>query len=286
MVFVSNMSGLKVGFIGGGMMAEAMLSGLLKAGTTKKEDVIVSEPFEERRKYMADTYGVAVTDVNSLVVESSNDGVVVLSVKPQVIDKVLQGLSPTTEKGPLFVSIIAGMPIEKLTKWSPEGRFCRTMPNTPALVGMGATAYVLSKNCQSTDAGLVEKLMGSIGIVEKVDKEELLDAVTGMSGGGPAYVYMMIEAMSDGGVRMGLPRKLATRLAAQTVMGAGKMVVDGTKHPGELKDAVTSPGGTTIAGVQALEQGCFRGTIINAVEAATKRSQELGEPLEKRSRLA
>lgn len=269
-----------IGFIGGGMMAEAMLGGLLQGGTVAPGAVKVSEPFKERREYMAQKFGVAVTEDNVEVCSACD--VVVMAVKPQVLDAVLADLAEKSKATPkvaecLLVSIVAGKTLATYAKHLPITRVARVMPNTPALVGCGASAYVLSERCSPEDGTTVETVMGSCGIVERLADEKLLDAVTGLSGSGPAYVYLLVEAMADGGVRMGLPRATALKLAAQTVMGAGKMAVETGKHPGELKDAVTSPGGTTIAGVHALEAGAFRGTIINAVEAATKRSQELGK---------
>jgi len=267
----------RVGFVGGGMMCEAMLGGMLKADLPA-DNVLISEPDAKRRKYMADTYKVGVRDFNHEVCAASD--VVVMAVKPQVLDQVLADLKDRAAQDPkvadcLIISIVAGKTLETYNKYL-NTRVARVMPNTPCLVGCGASCYVLNDLCRPEDAAMVEAVMGSCGIVERVGSEGLLDAVTGLSGSGPAYAYLLIEAMSDGGVRMGLPRATATRLAAQTVMGAGKMVMETVKHPGELKDAVTSPGGTTIAGVHALEAGCFRGTAINAVEAAAKRSQELG----------
>mmetsp|Transcript_137535 Transcript_137535/g.439457 ORF Transcript_137535/g.439457 Transcript_137535/m.439457 type:complete len:274 (+) Transcript_137535:116-937(+) len=273
------MESLKVGFIGGGMMAEAMLGGLLKGGLQACNSH-VSEPDAKRRKFLADTFKVVVGEDNAEVCKSSD--VVVMAVKPQVLDVVLKDLAEKAKSDPaianmLLISIVAGKTIDTVAKYLPNTRIARVMPNTPALVGAGASVFVLSPSCNPEDGKTVEAVMGSCGIVEQLGDEKLLDAVTGLSGSGPAYVYLMIEALSDGGVRMGLPRPIATRLAAQTVMGAGKMVIETQEHPGKLKDNVTSPGGTTIAGVHALESGAFRGTIINAVEAATKRSQELGK---------
>jgi len=269
----------RVGFIGGGMMAEAMISGLLRAGLPSG-NVTVSTPSAERRQYLADTYKVAVKFANHEVCAASD--VVVVAVKPQVLDAVLADLQEKSKSDPkvsacLFVSIAAGKTLATFEKFLEGSRIVRVMPNTPCLQGVGASVYVTNARCQAEDVTMVEALMSSCGIVERVGDEKLIDAVTGLSGSGPAYVYLMIEAMSDGGVRMGLPRAVATRLAAQTVMGAGKMAVETGQHPGQLKDAVTSPGGTTIAGVHALEAGAFRGTVMNAVEAAARRSQELGK---------
>jgi len=259
-------------------MAEAMLGGLLKAGICTPETVVISEPMAERRRYMQETFNVKVTEDNIDVCSASE--IVVVAVKPQVLDSMLDALakSGVAQDKFLLLSIVAGKTIANYNKFLPATRVARVMPNIPCLVGCGASAYVLSKECLAEDATRVETVMGACGIVERVGNEDLLDAVTGLSGSGPAYVYLMIEAMSDGGVRMGLPRATATRLAAQTVMGAGKMALEAGKHTGELKDAVTSPGGTTIAGVHALESGSFRGTVMNAVEAAANRSTELGRP--------
>uniref|UniRef100_A0A7S1WQM1 Pyrroline-5-carboxylate reductase n=1 Tax=Alexandrium catenella TaxID=2925 RepID=A0A7S1WQM1_ALECA len=272
------MASYKIGFIGGGMMAEAMLGGLLSRGLPR-DHAMVSEPVPQRREYMERTFNVAVKESNTEVCEASD--VVVMAVKPQVLEAVLADLQAKSQANPkvaacLIISIVAGKTLATYQKYLPNCRVARVMPNTPALVGCGASCYVLNGVCTNQDSATVESVMGSCGIVERVADEKLLDAVTGLSGSGPAYVYLLIEAMADGGVRMGLPRQTAMRLAAQTVMGAGKMALEAGKHPGELKDAVTSPGGTTIAGVHALESGAFRGTVINAVEAATKRSQELG----------
>lgn len=261
------------------MMCEAMLSGLLSAGLPA-ERVSLSEPSQQRRKYMTDTYKICAKEHNHEVCEASD--VVVMAVKPQVLEEVLSDLAAKLGGGNkamgdcLIISIVAGKTLDTFKRLEPAMRAARVMPNTPCLQGCGASVYVTSSSCTEEDAVAVGKVMSACGIVERVYDEKLLDAVTGLSGSGPAYVYLLIEAMSDGGVRMGLPRAMATRLAAQTVMGAGKMVVETGKHPGELKDAVTSPGGTTIAGVHALESGALRGTVINAVEAATRRSQELG----------
>lgn len=261
-------------------MCEAMLGGLLKGGVVKPENALVSEPVAERRKYMGDTFKVSLTESNTEVCRASN--VVVMAVKPQVLESVLKSLQKEAEQDPkvadcLIISIVAGKTLATFNQYLANTHIARVMPNTPALVGCGASVYVLNNLCTPEDGKTVEAVMGACGIVERVGDEKLLNAVTGLSGSGPAYVYLMIEAMADGGVRMGLPRPIALRLAAQTVMGAGKMVVETQKHPGELKDAVTSPGGTTIAGVHALELGAFRGTVMNAVEAATKRSEELGK---------
>jgi len=204
----------------------------------------------------------------------------VLAVKPQHMPAVLKEIAKGVEGRHLFVSVAAGVPLSAMASALGQNtRIIRVMPNTPCLVGAGATAFARGAKATEEDAALVERLFSTIGIAMEVT-EPLLDAVTGLSGSGPAYVFQVIEAMSDGGVRSGLPRNVATRLAAQTVLGAAKMVLDTGEHPAALKDGVASPGGTTIAGLHELERGALRGALINAVEAATKRSQELGRAAE------
>eukprot|EP00927_Polykrikos_kofoidii_P056060 TRINITY_DN50241_c0_g1_i1.p1 TRINITY_DN50241_c0_g1~~TRINITY_DN50241_c0_g1_i1.p1 ORF type:complete len:268 (-),score=60.33 TRINITY_DN50241_c0_g1_i1:306-1109(-) len=265
---------ISLGFIGGGQMAEALIGGLIASGVTEKEKVVVSEPFEARRTYMQQKFGVQVTTNNQDVVSASE--VVVLAVKPQVAEEALSGLQ-LSQPGPLFVSILAGTTLAKLSSVLGSTRVARVMPNTPALLGVGAAGFVLGGGCESSDEATVTRVMSAVGIAFKVAKEELLDAVTGLSGSGPAYAYMLIEAMSDGGVKNGLPRDVARALAAQTVLGAAKMVVETGKHPAQLRNEVESPGGTTIAGSCALEDNGFRGAVIAAVNAAAQRSAELGK---------
>jgi len=273
------MEPLPVGFIGGGQMCEALLGGLLSQGTTTAQQVTVSEPVEARRSYLASKFpGVKTTSSNSEVVQAVGaKGVVVLAIKPQMAEKALASLPMVSnkEQSPLCLSIMAGVTLSKLSSWG-LSRVARTMPNTPALVGLGAAGYVLGSGAEN-DSSLVERVMKAVGICERLADEKLLDAVTGLSGSGPAYVYMMIEAMSDGGVKNGLPRDVSMRLAAQTVLGAAKMTATSDKHPAVLKNAVESPGGTTIAGTAALEDGGYRSCIISAVTAATQRATELGK---------
>jgi len=267
---------LPVGFIGGGQMCEALLGGLLSQGTTEAKLVTVSEPVEARRTYLEGKYGIKTTASNAEVLRSVGaNGAVILAVKPQVAAAALRDL-PLASETPLFISIMAGVTLAKLTEMGLK-RVARTMPNTPALVGLGAAGYVLGPGAAASDASMVERVMSAVGICEKLADEKLLDAVTGLSGSGPAYVYMMIEAMSDGGVKNGLPRDVAMKLAAQTVLGSAKMVLEGDKHPAQLKNAVESPGGTTIAGTAALESAGFRAGVISAVTAAKERATELGK---------
>ncbi|XP_040952996.1 pyrroline-5-carboxylate reductase isoform X4 [Gossypium hirsutum] len=206
------------------------------------------------------------------VVDASD--VIIFSVKPQVVKTVVLQLRPLLSKKKLLVSIAAGVKLQDLEEWAGHGRFIRVMPNTPSAVGMGASVMSLGGAATEQDGELVGKLFGAVGKTWKAD-EKLFDAVTGLSGSGPAYIYLAIEALADGGVTAGLPRELALGLASQTVLGAAAMAVQSGKHPGQLKDDVTSPGGTTIAGIHELEKNGFRGTLMNAVVAAAKRSQEL-----------
>ncbi len=271
--------GKKIVFLGAGNMAEALVKGLLRAGIAAQADVICSEPRAERREELAKRYGVSVVASN---VEAAEQGdVVVLSVKPQTMDVLLDEIAPAVDHRKLIISIAAGISIQSIARKLGAGvRIVRTMPNTPALVGAGATA--LARGAHATDADLAEakRLFEAVGIAHVVD-EPLLDAVTGLSGSGPAFVFLAIEALADGGGKVGLARPVAMALAAQTVMGAAKLVLETGEHPGRLKDQVTSPGGTAIAGVHALEEGGLRAALIAAVEAATRRSRELGEKSKK-----
>lgn len=266
---------LRVGFLGAGKMATALAKGFITAGLVKAGDIVASDPVEAARTAFARETGAKVAASNAEVVKSAN--VLVLAVKPYQVADVLTGIASDFTKKHLLISIAAGITLQKLEGVLGEGaRVIRVMPNTPALVGTGASAIAAGKSAQPADSALAEKLFSAVGIAIQV-KEYLLDAVTGLSGSGPAYVYLMIEALSDGGVAAGLPRETATRLAAQTVMGAAKMVLETGQHPGALKDMVTSPGGTTIEGLHELEKARVRGAFISAVRAAAEKSKKLGQ---------
>jgi pyrroline-5-carboxylate reductase len=267
--------GKKIAFLGSGNMAEAIVKGLLAAGTAATGEIVCAEPRAERREELHTRHGVAVTASNLEAVRQAQ--VLVLSVKPQVMEALLDEIAPVVGDSKLVISIAAGVPVAAIARRLGAGaRIVRTMPNTPALVGEGATA--LARGPRATEADLAEAvaLFEAVGTAVIVD-EHLLDAVTGVSGSGPAFVFLAIEALADGGVKMGLPRQVALTLAAQTVVGAGRLLLETGEHPGKLKDQVTSPGGTTIAGVHALEAAGFRAALMAAVEAATRRSRELGE---------
>jgi pyrroline-5-carboxylate reductase len=266
--------GRKLGFIGAGNMAEAIIQGLIATGAAAPGDILASARRKERMDELAKKHGLRVAD--NLTVARESD-VVVLSVKPQIMDKVLRELGEVITPDKLVISVAAGVPIEAIERrLKGPARIVRTMPNTPALVGAGATALARGEHATDDDLSVAERIFRSVGTTVVLDEYQL-DAVTGLSGSGPAYVFLIIEALSDAGVKVGLSRYNAQALAAQTVLGAAKLLIDTGEHPGMLKDKVTSPGGTAIAGLHTLEAGGLRTTLINAVEAATHRSAELGQ---------
>lgn len=265
---------MKLGFLGAGKMATALARGFVEAGLAKPDELLASDPLPAAGEAFSSATGGKATRDNGAVLEHAKT--VFLAVKPQHLPAVLTVGAAGLTSDHLLISIAAGVRLARIAELVGEApRLVRVMPNTPCLIGQSASGYCLGPNATADDAQLVEKLLAAVGRCWAVD-ESLLDAVTGLSGSGPAFVYVMIEALSDGGVRMGLPRDLATALAAQTVTGAAAMVLESGDHPAVLKDRVTSPGGTTIAGLQALEAGGARAAMIAAVEAATRRSQELG----------
>ncbi len=272
------LAGLRVGFVGGGAMAEALVAGLSAAGVPAGR-LRVSDPVAARRDHLAKRFGIAVGSSNAEVVAGSD--LVVLAVKPGLVTEVLGALateSAALATAPLWVSIAAGVPMRRLAASLPAGaRIVRAMPNTPALVRAGATALVAGDTCSPADRERAMALFETVGAVWEAPSEGLLDAVTGLSGSGPAYVFVFLEALSDAGVRVGLPRDAASLLACQTVLGAARLVLETGRHPAQLKDQVTSPGGTTIAGLERLEAGGLRAAVYEAVAAATARSRQLGD---------
>jgi pyrroline-5-carboxylate reductase len=265
------MNSLKLGMIGGGVMGEALLSRLLAEKIYEGSLILVSEPLRERREFLSEKYGVLVTDNNQEAAKASE--VLFLAIKPQVFAAVVADLP--TIKGVLVVSILAGMPLSKLESAFPDRAIVRVMPNTPATVGAGMSAIAPGKLVQSGDMDLAKRIFRAVGEVVEVP-ESMMDAVTGLSGSGPGYVAILLEALTDGGVYAGLPRPIAAKLALQTVLGTAIMLQESGLHPAELKDRVTSPGGTTIEGIAQLERAGFRSALIDAVKAATVRSKELG----------
>lgn len=262
-----------IGFLGAGKMATALAGPWLRAGLVKQ--VHASDPVPEARQAFAKETGTNAGTDNREVVRQSD--VLVLAVKPQSMAGLLNEIRPNVTERHLIVSIAAGITLAQLANGlGPTTRLIRVMPNTPCLVTASASGYSPAATATPADVSLVDRLLNAVGKAYRLP-ETLLDAVTGLSGSGPAFVYVIIEALSDGGVRMGLPRDVATALAAQTVLGSAKMVLETGLHPGALKDMVASPGGTTIAGLHALERGGLRAALMDAVEAATKRSAELGQ---------
>ena len=267
----------KLGFLGAGNMAGALIRGLLQAGVVKPASIVASDVRAEHLDQLKATHGIRVTTDNHKLVKES--AILVLAVKPQVIDKVLLAVGGDVRKETLVISIAAGVPIAAIESRLPEGtRVVRSMPNVAALALAGATAISAGTHATESDLLAATALFEAVGRVVTLD-EMLMDAVTGLSGSGPAYVMLIIEALADGGVKVGLHRDTALLLAAQTVFGATKLLLDTGEHPGRLKDMVTSPGGTAIAGLHTLESGALRRTLMDAVESATRRSAELGEQM-------
>jgi pyrroline-5-carboxylate reductase len=270
----STKSPLRVGFLGAGQMATALARGWLAADLIATATCKASDPVPEARARFQLQTGCSATTGNREVVAASD--ILVLAVKPQTMAALLEEIRASVTDKQLVISIAAGVPLKRLTEsLSGTNRFVRVMPNTPCLLGSSATAFAAGPGALPEDIVLVERLFSAVGKAF-VLPEPMLDAVTGLSGSGPAFVYVMIEALADGGVRMGLPRDVAMALAAQTVFGSARMVLETNLHPAALKDAVASPGGTTIAGLHALEKAGFRAAVMDAVEAATRRSMELG----------
>lgn len=266
---------LAIGFLGAGQMATALAKGWLAAGLLDSARSLASDCYPTARSKFAEATGLRAVPVNAAVAAEAS--VLVLAVKPQVMVPVLEELRPALTPRHLVLSIAAGVALRQLADGLGEAvRLIRVMPNTPCLVGASASGFAPGPAATAEDVALVERLFGAVGVAVRVP-EPLLDAVTGLSGSGPAFVYVMIEALADGGVKAGLPRDIAQKLAAQTVLGSAKMVLETGQHPGALKDAVASPGGTTIAGLHALERAGVRAALMDAVTAAADRATELGK---------
>lgn len=268
------MSNSKIGFLGGGNMGEALIKGLIE-GAFPAGDILVAEPVKSRRELLAERYGVKTEADGAVVVATCN--LLVLAIKPQIVGQVLPNLKDVFNDDKLLVSIVAGMTtaaLERFFDGSP--RIVRAMPNTPALVSAGATALCPGRFASANDLATARHLFETVGTVRGVSEEQM-DAVTGLSGSGPAYVYTVIEALAAGGVLQGLPQETALALATQTVLGAARLVQESGEHPAVLRDKVCSPGGTTIAGVAMLEEKGLRSALIKAVSSAAQRSRELGK---------
>jgi len=266
---------LTLGFLGTGKMATALAKGFIRAGLVTPKQVFGSDPVAAARTAFGKETGARILTDNAKMTEVAS--VLILAVKPDQTSTALEEIRDSFTPRHLLISIAAGVPTARLeSALPPRARVIRVMPNTPALVGTSATGFALGKSAIRADGELALRLFSAVGVAFPL-KESLLDAVTGLSGSGPAYVYLFIEGLSDGGVAAGLPRDVATKLAAQTVLGSAKMVLETGQHPGALKDMVTSPGGTTIEGLHELEKGKLRGTVISAVRAATEKSKKLGQ---------
>ncbi len=265
---------LQVGIIGGGAMAENILRGIMQAGLLSEEKIFVSDIYTERLKYLNNVFNVKTTLDNRKIVSCSD--VVLLAVKPQNMKLVLDEIGPVANEKKLFLSIAAGVTSAAIFKGlGGKGRIIRIMPNIAAKVLESASALCLGPSATGDDLILAKQILEAVGKAAVIN-EELMDAVTGLSGSGPAYFFLIIEALADAGVRAGLLRGVAQKLAAQTCLGAAKLVLESEGSPAALKDQVASPAGTTIAGLQVLEMGAVRGKIMAAVEAAVTRSKELG----------
>ncbi len=269
------LAGCKIGVIGAGNMGTALIRGWLNAGLAQPTEIFIADAVPERVQSLHREFGVQAADNRQVAAQAD---IVLLAVKPQVVPEVLAEIQPQLDASRLVISIAAGIPLSLLAEMLPTARLMRVMPNTPTLVQAGMAAVAKGPRTDTADLELTCRLFDAVGRSVVVE-EKLMDAVTGLSGSGPAYVFLFLEALADGGVKMGLPRQTALLLAAQTILGAASLYLETQEHPGSLKDMVTSPGGTTIAGLHVLEQGGFRGLAMSAVEAAAKRSSALAQAL-------
>jgi pyrroline-5-carboxylate reductase len=266
---------MRYAFIGGGVMAEALIRAILDRQLASPDGIAVADPVEARRTALA---GLGVRTAAENAEAAAGADMIILASKPGVVPAALAPLAGVLTPSQILVSIAAGVPVRSLEAVVPTGvPVVRVMPNTPAQVGAGAAAFCRGTHATDQHAAAVSEFLGAAGTCVEVP-EALMDAVTGLSGSGPAFVCLVIEALADGGVKAGLPRAVALNLAAQTVMGTGRLIVESGEHPAIWKDRVATPGGTTIAGLAALEAGGLRSALINAVDAATRRSRELSEP--------
>jgi pyrroline-5-carboxylate reductase len=264
----------KIGVIGAGKIGSAIARGIIQAGLVKKEHVTASDVSAELCQAISQELGIQTAASNRQLCDFAD--IVILAVKPQIVDPVAREIGKSLGHGKLLISVAAGVPLGRIeTHLEPGARVVRVMPNLPCVVGAGAAGFAAGAHATAADMEKVGAILNSFGAAMAVE-EKYLDAVTGLSGSGPAYVFLFMEALADGGVQMGLTREVALKLAMQTVYGAARMALQSNKHLAELKDEVASPGGTTIAGVYALEKGGFRATVMEAVASATQRSQELG----------
>jgi pyrroline-5-carboxylate reductase len=267
-----------VGIIGGGNMGEALIAGVIQSGLLTPSEILFSEPRSDREKYLREKFEVTAVAANAKLPPRA--ATLILAVKPQSVPEVLPEIAPLLKPHHLIISICAGVPLSYIQSFFPRPvRMVRAMPNTPALIQKGATALAPSPEAKPEDISAAEAIFQAVGITVIV-KESQMDAVTGLSGSGPAWVYAVIEALTAGGVKEGLAQDVALNLTTQTVLGAAHLIQATGKHPATLRDQVCTPGGTTMAGLYAMEEGGLRLALMNAVIAATKRSKELGEALQ------
>jgi len=267
------MEDYRIGFVGGGNMAEALIRGLLQASVMPARAIVASDVSPERRSHLAQAYGIRAIENNRQAAELAP--IVVLAVKPQGMRAIVSDLA-AAPAGRLFISIAAGVKLAQLGDWLGGTRpIVRVMPNTPALVLAGMSVLCPNAMCEKADVEAAQKIFSAVGDAVVIEREDLLDAVTGLSGCGPGYVFAILDALIEGGVKLGLPRDLSRRLAVQTVLGSAKLAAETGRPPAELRDMVASPGGATLAGLEVLERGNLRATLMSAVEAATRRSREL-----------
>ena len=270
----------KIGFIGGGNMGEALISGLVLSKAAKPENIICSDIAEDLLEEIQNKYGISTTTDNIEVAKKSD--IVVYATKPQILGSVLKETASVLDQSKLIISIAAGVPLAAIAAGLHKDlRLIRVMPNICAFVKESATAIAAGEFASEDDVALARAIFDSVGETVFIQENILMDAFTGLSGSGPAYIFIIVEAMADAGVKMGLSRKDSLFLSTQTVLGAAKLLLESKEHPGQLKDRVASPGGTAIAGIHTLEQGGLRTTMINAIESATKRSKELGDMMVK-----
>lgn len=264
---------IQFGMIGGGVMGEALLARIIDQQVFPANEILVSEPSMPRRDYLAATYGIQVTTDNQQTIAATK--AILLAIKPQIFPKVVSALKLDQASDAIVLSILAGTTIAQLESAFPHQPVIRVMPNTPAQVGAGVSAIAGGQRASTAHLATAKQILETVGSVVEVP-ESMMDAVTGLSGSGPGYVALVVEALADGGVASGLPRPIAMQLAIQTVLGTATLLQEKDMHPGQLKDQVTSPGGTTIAGIAQLEKNGLRSALIEAVQAATARSKALG----------
>ena len=266
---------MRIGFIGGGTMAEAILSGVLERELASPEDIAVAEIIGARRDYLSERYGVVVTEDGAAA--AGHGSLALLAVKPQDLPKAMSGLRKSLREDQAALSIVAGATIASIRKGLEHEAVVRIMPNTPAQIGAGVSVWTATDKTPPARVEETRELLQAIGVEVQVPSEKYVDMATGLSGSGPAYVFLFIEALTDAGVQVGLPRDMAATLATQTALGSAQLLQQSGRHPAELRNAVTSPGGTTAEGLLSLESNRFRAAVIEAVEAAYEKAVQLGE---------